>query len=269
MSDGRSGGRSDALKKIEPIDRRIHNRKRAELAPAGFVTQRSLREKVGLSATQFRSLLAREVITSDRMNSQGYVVYSMETVERLLTMKADGTLFRDLTSDPSSVADAGNFTTRYSADEGVRVFELLDQGRSLKDVILATKIHPLLVKFIRADYDDITGSIHLPKPVVDKINALKGLPGSFPLRNAYGVLESFKLYAENRVCSGEGSTEGCTQLALNLCQDCLTRKHRLARQRAREAIIAMEENFPIDPHQVSTDAVSNEIAPTPPTSRNP
>ena len=228
----------------DPITKRLMIRKRKEDAPPGFVVRRVLCEKVGLSDTQFRALAKTGVIVSDGANSNGYALYTNETVRRLMAMKGDGTLFRSLASMTPDAIDnvpaAGNVTPtasvktaplvtptmHYSAEDGVRVFELLDEGKTLKDIILATRIHPLIVKAVLVDYDDLTGTIHLPKSIVDQLNDFGQtgkLPGAFPVRNAADVFAIVELCTVDRTCST------CQKnAALTSCEDCLVQERRAA-----------------------------------------
>lgn len=203
----------------------VHSRQRAESAPDGFVTRQTLREMVDITESQLRSLIAREVVTADDRNSAGYAVYSLKTVDHLLNMKADGSLFRRGARSSMS-GDA----TQYSADEGIRVFELLREGKTLEEIIVTAKVHPRVAQVIRADFDEIGGSIHLPRRVVEKINAMMALPGTFPLRNANGVLEVFELCGEARACVG------CSAQPANVCRDCFNQARRSARRQAQEAV---------------------------------
>lgn len=222
-------------KKRDAATRRLQARKRGHTAPKGYVTRRGLRDEAGITEAHLRSLLWRRVIVSDGVNGQGYAVYSLEVLERVKAMKADGSLYRAIGAPHPTAATTGaapdNDGACYSAQEAVQVFRLLDKGVSVKEIILETQIHPMLVKFIRADYDDIEGAVYLPRSIVEKINALRHLPGSFPLRDGNGILEVLETYATQRACA----TAGCPRPAHDQCLICLTQTHRLARQRQREA----------------------------------
>ena len=242
MTDKRAVRRKTRSKVSDPIAKRMMLQKRKEDAPPGFVVRRVLCEKVGLNNAQFRALTKTGVIVSDGANSNGYALYTNETVRRLMAMKGDGTLFRSLASMTSDVIDdvpaAGNATPtasvktaplvtpamHYSAEDGVRVFELLDEGKQLKDIILSTRIHPLIVKAILVDYDDLIGSIQLPKDIVDRLNALGNdgkLPGAFPLRDANDVFAVVELCTVERTCSS------CAKnAALTSCEECLVQGRR-------------------------------------------
>lgn len=196
-----------------------------EETPEGYVTRKTLCEKVGLTDKQFRALAVDRVVTSDGVNGGGYAIYKTSTVERLLTMKGEGSLFRRISNATASTSAAPPAT--YSAEDGVRVFELLRDGQSLEAIILSTKIHPLVVKAIRIDYDDITGSIHLTRDIVDQINDFGSagrLPGGFPLHDANDVFSVLELCAIDRTCS---TCE--TNAALTSCEGCLVQARRTAR----------------------------------------
>ena len=216
---------------MDPVNRRLEIQHRKEAAPEGYVSRRTLCEKVGLTDTQFRALAKTNIISSDGANGHGYALYKHATVQRLLTMKADGSLFRQLPSTATANGTSLNAslpipTLHYSAEDGVRVFELLDEGKTLKDIILLTRIHPMLVKAIRVDYDDITGSIHMSQVAVERMNALGNdgkLPGAFPLRDANDVFAVVELCAVDRTCS---TCEA--NAALTSCEECLLKERRQA-----------------------------------------
>ena len=213
----------------DPVVRRLYNRRRRESAPEGFVTRRTLCETLGLSDHQLRVLAKTNVLTSDGVNNSGYALYKTETLNRLIAMKSDGSLFQHVAPRPNTPDDvpsrpAMSATLHYSAEDGVRVFELLRDGKTLAEIILATRIHPMVVKSIRVDYDDITGSIHLPQDVVARMNALGNagkLPGAFPLRDANDVFAIVDLCAIDRTCS---TCEA--NAALTSCEDCLVKERR-------------------------------------------
>lgn len=197
-----------------------------EETPEGYVTRRTLCEKVGLTDKQFRALAVDRVIASDGVNGGGYAIYKTSTVERLLTMKGEGTLFRRMAS-ATTTSSAATPSASYSAEEGVRVFELLRDGKSLEEIILTTRIHPLLVKAIRIDYDDITGSIHLSRDIVSQLNDFGSagkLPGGFPLRDANDIFSVMELCAIDRTCSTCEANP-----ALTSCESCLVHARRAAR----------------------------------------
>lgn len=221
-------------------------------APEGYFTRDALRDKVGLTEAQIRSLTARDVIVADGTNASGYALYKKATVERLLEMKTDGSLFRHLSEEGVPTAEAlSTLIARYPAEDGVRVFELLREGKTLEEIILATRIHPLVVKCIAADYDDITGSIHLPKRVVDQMNALGvagKLLGAFPLRDADNVYEVVELSAQERTCETCG-----TEAAINRCMTCLVNARRAALAAARAA----EPSAAAAPHSTPTGPLTD------------
>ena len=107
---------------------------------------------------------------------------------------------------------------RYTAEDGVRVFEMLRDRKTLVEIVLATKIHPRVVKAIHADYDDITGSIHIPRAIVDKLNELgrrRAVQGEFPVQSARALLAVFEGCIARRACSS------ChAQPPIKLCADC-------------------------------------------------
>lgn len=228
-----SRGKLISMRRADPkqkkkMQTRLLRRKRARVAPPGFVTRGVLMEKVGLTEGQIRSLIAAGEVEAEGENSDGYAYYSEKLVERLLIKKADGSLFRRARS--AALASADMPVASYSSDQGVKVFELLSARVRIEQIVLQTKIHPLVVKRIREDFDDMSQSIHLPREVVDRLNGFKNLPGAYPLTDAAGVLDVFEQCSQNRLCSM------CSKFdSVGLCEVCLNADRRSERKKREEA----------------------------------
>lgn len=214
-------------KKRDDVTHRLRKRKRAVAAPEGYYTRSVLRDKLGVTEAQIRSLVAHNVVESEGTNADGYAIYSDKQLQRLLDRKADGTLFRRVREFSAAAEDASSVGTTYTAEQGVRVFELLHEEKTLEQIILTTKFHPLVVKRVQQDYDEIAGSIMLPKRIVDKMNAIDNLPGSFPLKDGTSVLEVLELSAEARLCSECHRFE-----SIGLCDVCIANMRRRERRAA-------------------------------------
>lgn len=252
----------------QEMQRRVR-RRRAREAPPGFYTRAGLRAKVGLSEPQLRSLLSIGVIVAEEKNSAGYTLYSEQSVRVLMARKAEGMLFKtttkvDTTEYPATIPSAPTPTPKpvntkpiktslpprveYSAEDGVRVFELLALSRPVMDIILETKIHPLTVKQIQHDYDEFVGSVTITKSIMDEINKLTKLPGSFPLRTGSDLAETLILCTEDRTCS-ECTRNHCA----SLCAPCVRRlydrelaaRHMAQQQQAQQAQAVEEAAAPV------------------------
>ena len=213
-------------------NKRLYRRKRARVAPPGYVTSAVLMERVGLSLSQFKSLAAKKLIAADGENGEGYGYYPEKLVQQLLIKKADGSLFRNARTEP-----AGQESTlaNYTPEQGVHVFELLHEGKSSEQIVLilgsndATRVHPLIVKRIREDYDEMTGSIHLPRAIVEQINQFEHLPGTFPLTDAAGLFDMIEQVVQNRLCSE------CKQIdSVGLCAACIMAQRRREKRDAHD-----------------------------------
>lgn len=218
--------RAGQNKPRDEVGERLRQRRRSQTAPPGYYTKSMLKEKAGLTEAQIRSILWHKIILSDGTTSENYALYSERSVEKLMNMKADGSLFRRLRDlKAGSVEDGSTIVANYSEVQGVQVFELLSAGKSLEEIILTLRMHPLVVKRIREDYDEITGSIHLPRRVVEQLNAFgaQGLPGTFPLGDANDVLDVFQGYTVVRACPN------CPdRLTSPFCSECTMRAHATA-----------------------------------------
>jgi hypothetical protein len=171
-----------------------------------------LRQKLGISASDMRSLAATGVIVEDARNSGNYALYNDLQVQKLLRMQAEGLLFdRSGALETNPIRIGG-----YTREEGLRVFELLAADTSLVSIVSETRLHPVVVAQIKSDFDEMSGSIRIPRRILDQMNGLTTLSGSFPLRSASDVLEVMQCAAEDRTCSNCSRAD-----AAGLCYACI------------------------------------------------
>ena len=174
-------------------------RRRAPSCPEGYYTRNQVRDRLGLTEREIRRLVAADVVHSDRQNESGYALYSEGQMQTLLNRQADGSLFlfdgqATTTKPPTAVV------ITYQAEEGIRVFEMIEQGLPPHRIAIEARLHPRVVDQIRYDYDQMAGAMTIPKSILDQINRLQRLPGSFPLRSPTDVLEVMRAAEEERTC---------------------------------------------------------------------
>lgn len=170
-----------------------------EMTPPGFYTRDQVRDRLELTEREIRKLAASQVLRTDRMTRAGYALYSEGQLHTLLNRKRDGSLFHfDADKIVTRPADAN--VGAYGAEDGVRVFELIERRTPLPHIAIMTGLHPRVVDQIRYDYDVLSGSMTIPKEHVDQMNALRRLPGRFPLRAPTDVLEVLTLADAERAC---------------------------------------------------------------------
>lgn len=147
------------------------------------------------------------MISATKYNEGNYALYSEEYIQKLLNRQADGSLFKYSEDTP----------TTYTAEDGVKVFELLEKGIPLHHIVLQTRLLPQVVTRIKADYNDMIRSITVPSAILDQMDQLRmRLTGPFPLRSATDMLSVMMIAAEDRTCF-QCKTASCAEL----CVSCL------------------------------------------------
>lgn len=152
--------------------------------------------RLGINQSQFRSIYQRGIIQADEYNDGNNALYSEAKLQLLINKQIDGSLFK--TGNP--VHPDSFVPTVYSADDGVRVFELLEAKKPLHIIAIETRLHPQVVRRIAEDYIDMVEGIIVPRAILDQMNKLTLLPGRFPLRCATDVLEVMTNAATDRLC---------------------------------------------------------------------
>lgn len=157
-----------------------------------------LRDRLGISEKQFRQLVRYGVICSSKRSENNSVLYSEETMQRLLNLQADGSLFK--VREENIVAREPIMPTTYTPEDGVKVLEMLAAETPLLQIVLQTKLLPATVKRIQQDYDDLVGSVTIPKIILDQMNRCTHLNGTFPLRTATAILTVMQNAEQDRTC---------------------------------------------------------------------
>lgn len=180
------------------------------MCPPGYSTASMLRDRLGISETQFRHLTRKGVIKATDYNAQRVALYSDAHLQMLLNRQADGSLFR--AHEEGVVAREPIMPTSYTPEEGVKVLEMLAANTPLLQIVLQTKLLPATVKRIQQDYDDLVESVTIPKIILDQMNKCTHLNGSFPLRTATDILTVMQNAEQDRICLTCGrapSTDHC------------------------------------------------------------
>jgi hypothetical protein len=247
----------------------LRARQHAE-CPAGFYTRPMLREKLGLTEKQVRSLISLKVLNASGVNTEGVAIYSEQTVQKLINRQADGSLFERVQVEPI-MAGASAWTNDYSAEDSADVITLLDEGKPINEIVKKTRIHLLSVKKISDDYYRIIGSIVLPPSIVGQINAMggKGLHGSFPLTNATDILEVLELASQARLCpqcpgdQARESTSLCFQCAAETTVKHMQEQQALAAARLQQQQQRAQHTHPT-PVQPAAPESHDEVTQIPP-----
>ena len=190
-----------------PLRRRASAREktpRRPKCPPGYYTSPMLRQRLGLSEKQFRQLVTSQTIGSDmRDTTTNTALYSEATLQMLLNRQIDGSLFARSESPATEGVlrspETPSALKGWTPDDSALVFELLNAGTPLHHIVMKTKLDPFAVRRIQQIYDEMAGSITVPKSILDQMNRCM-LPGTFPLRSATDILQILKNCETERIC---------------------------------------------------------------------
>lgn len=197
--------------------------------PHGFLTSKMIEEQTGLTSSEIRGYIRRNLLKGADKNSQGWMLFSIEDVNRIVRLKDRSELKKAGNRiRPTKLSPASSDSKMvYSVDEGVSVFTMLRSGLAVDEIFLKTKIHPGVIHTIIKDYELLTKSIILSRAKVDELNKLS-LEGNFPLATADDVVEVMKLAAQGRLCPT------CTKRPhSDQCERCT--RHRVIKSMERDA----------------------------------
>lgn len=175
-----------------------------------------LREATGLQERDLKRLEGRELLKHDMKNGRGWALYK---VERIQDVKQYSIMLQnEEPSGPLKFLPAANDpTVTYSTEECHAVFALIREGKSLVEVFMETRIHPAILNAIVKDYERLSGSWFVAKPIIDSINALP-LEGVGTIHTGVDLLEAMKRVAdevnEARKCLG------CKKKTRAYCASC-------------------------------------------------
>lgn len=210
-------------------EKKRRGRKPLSPCPPGFYTAAQIRDRLGVSERQFRQLTAARVISASRYSETNMALYSEQLLQMLLNRQADGSLFSYRKEEDGTVVPVPQplvVPTTYTPEQGVQVLEMLDQQIPILRIVLETKLLPQVVRRIQMEYDEMVGSLTIPKRVLDQMNKLP-LEGSFPLRFATDILEIMQAALQIRACTTCERTR-----AMSVCSRCF--KNQLAKSAATE-----------------------------------
>jgi len=136
-----------------------------------------------MTEKEFRSLEIRGEIKTSLRNAAGFTVYDEDTVRTLCNRKDEGGLIQN----------------GYLDEQGNKVFRLLKDGMSLVDITIETGYHPQVIRAIVRDWDLFSGSITIPKSIVDQMKAVD-LDLDRPIDSASQIMDLFTAAVSARLC---------------------------------------------------------------------
>lgn len=178
--------------------RRASLQRERQVIPPGYFTTDDIRLKLGLTEAELQRLRREKTLTVDAQTGNGWSLYSEAQVKMLEAKKIDGTLFHIEGRAPLPY-ERGRIDV--PAEDSARVFEMLDKGMLPHRIVIDTRLAPHVIDQIRSDYDRLSGSMTIPRPLLDQMNGLKRLNGRFPLRCASDLLEVLQIADAVRICT--------------------------------------------------------------------
>ena len=235
--------------------------KNQQVIPPGLYTRDEVRARLGLSEPEFIRLrhIPEFVATSQTRN--GWALWSEAQVKRMEVKLLDGSLFQ------KSVGEDGSLTMPPQgprpdlvAENGPRVFEMLYDGIPPHVIVIKTKLPSAVVDQIRHDYDRMSGSMTIPREILERMNAVKRLNGRFPLRSPADILEVFQLADGARVCTtcrSVGASSECGGCVYQRAETDV--KERIAAERAAAAAEPQRPQRPSQTRVQSAPADSEPV----------
>lgn len=147
----------------------------------GLLTRYEAADLLGVSVSEIRRREAMGTLPVAKRNAKGWVLFHPESLA--MQPKAVPTLTRK-SADP------------YTPDEAARVFDALDEGKSLVQCVKECLVLPATVELIAAAYARLTGAMFLSKKTMDVVNGLS-LEGTFPLRGEDDLLAVLQTAAKD------------------------------------------------------------------------
>ncbi len=179
-----------------------------------FIERKTVSDMLGVTISGLRRLEQRGVIRAVRQNKQGHWQYSRAQVSALAASRAI----------PGSMDGAPGLTRKsaepYTPEEAGRVFEALDNGKTLIQCVKECGVMPLAVEALAVVHARMSGFLFVGKESLDIINQLP-LEGTFPLQGEQDLVDVLKKAASD-VC------KSCNTRARVFCKGCAIKAARKA-----------------------------------------
>ena len=163
----------------------------------GLLTRFEAADLLGVSVSEIRRREAMGTLPVAKRNAKGWVLFHPEALA--IQPRAIPTLTRK-SIEP------------YTPEEAARVFDALDEGKSLVQCVRECMVLPAIVELIAIAYDRLTGGMRLSKATMDVINGLS-LEGTFPLRGEADMLAVLQTAAKD-------TCKTCDTRARVFCKPC-------------------------------------------------
>ncbi len=185
--------------------------------PPGMISSGELIARSGITMQQFRVYCHRNLLKPSGRLHSGWQLYRESDVEKLgkLTeMHAKARM-----SGGGHMADL-----RYNHEDAELVLPRLREGEALIDIYLATKIHPVVLGYIKEDYEKMTGAMMITRKALDRIAEL-GFEGEFPIVRQRQLMALLETLAVDRHCTS------CHRRPQQYCRSCANRMGRKAEKK--------------------------------------
>jgi len=170
----------------------------------GYLTREQVASSLGVTVFEIRRKEQAGILKPAKRIGRGQCLFTEDQVLWLKGEKAKAELARK-----QKVHSPG----AYSTVEAQTVFSMLQENKSLGEIVLAAGIHPWKVKIIAEMFQELNGCLFVSKASMDTINSLQGLDGNFPITREEELVELL-LGCDSKGCSM------CGKHAKSICKGC-------------------------------------------------
>lgn len=201
----------------------------------GMLTRNQLAQRLGVSGSEIRRREQTGELVPTAKHPAGWNLYDENAVAQARRPK-----------QRRAGVDAVERST-YSPEDAVTVFKMLEAGKTLVQTVLDSNLHPNIVEAVALDYARMTGTLLIPQFFMDQINKLT-LEGTFPIKDAPGLLEVMELAANDLSCTS------CGKRSRSVCGVCVKVTVRDALREERVRVKATEADAEAEVHEPSASS---------------
>jgi hypothetical protein len=175
-------------------------------AEVAGLSRQEFAQRVGLSVAEIRRKESVGLLSPAGRTRYNRPYYGEREVAIVLEMsRADG---RE--KDRRQIERSSDF--EYNRQDACRVFEMLQEGKPLDQIVTALGLHPHMVRASAADFAAMNHSFVIRGHVMEQINKLP-LDGVFPIETDMELLEILKVVSY-------GTCTLCQKKPRSICRHC-------------------------------------------------
>lgn len=163
--------------------------------PAHLLTRKEFMRRVGLTGKEFMSLVHTQMLRAVMMGQNGRLLYSEDDVRRLREH-----LREEIKAKAAIVRERKAMAMVYPASLAVRVFKLIQDGRTLDQILVETEAHPQHIRLITDAYCDMSETLFVSRKTLDDIANLPIDGAIFPIMNEGDLMLAFDAAMRMQLC---------------------------------------------------------------------